>query len=345
MELRVGDFAYFAKNVVEPRELSEEEILASKDPLQDERENNYLAMVAEARAEERTSVYLRVMYAYWPEELPQGRQPYHGMKEVVMSNHMDIKDAHTIVGKVDVVNLDDSFESVDGIYWRQTLDLGKYPPGKGKPPGVLSKLQGHCRCRQPMNPDQTMYICRYCTLSNHDYCLIDNVLSKAWERYKVGNLGPDDNDDDDDDDDTAIKPDEEAIEVKPHQTTKSPVGSQIKDTGTAKLPVSPTLATVHKRENGDNQHDMSSTSGLQLDGPTDVEVSKAPSAKAGRKRKGRGHQTGEPSPWDGKLSATIDSKGKFGKAGLVIARITKEDSGEILYTSVLSCLGCSRRFD
>ena len=339
MELRVGDFAYFAKNVVEPRKLSEDEILASKDPLKDERENNYLAMVAEARAEERTNVYLRVMYAYWPEELPEGRQPYHGMKEVVMSNHMDIKDALTIVGKVEVVNLDSSVESVDSIYWRQTLDLSKYPPGKGKPPGVLSKLEKHCRCRQPINPDHTIYICRYCLFSSHDHCLIDDILGKAWRRYKAGNTGPDD------DEDTAIDQEEEANEVARHHTLKSSVISQLKTTGNAKLPGSPTPPTVSARENGVTHYDTSSITGLQLDELSDFEESKAPPTKAGQKRKGRSHQAREPSPWDGKFSATIDNTGKFGKAGMVIARIMKNDSGEVLYTSALSCLGCKRRYD
>jgi hypothetical protein len=42
-------------------------------------------------------VYARVYWMYWPEELPpgthdgkkivQGRQPYHGMHELIASNH------------------------------------------------------------------------------------------------------------------------------------------------------------------------------------------------------------------------------------------------------------------
>ena len=59
--------------------------------------NDWVARILEIRASDETHVYARVYRMYWPDELPQGthdgkktvqgRQPYHGTKELVASNH------------------------------------------------------------------------------------------------------------------------------------------------------------------------------------------------------------------------------------------------------------------
>jgi hypothetical protein len=41
-------------------------------------------------------IYLLVVWLYWPEDSPMGRQPYHGRQKLVMSDHMDIIEAQTI---------------------------------------------------------------------------------------------------------------------------------------------------------------------------------------------------------------------------------------------------------
>ena len=299
-------------------------------------------MITEARADDARKVYVRVMYAYWPEELPQGRQSYHGVKEVVMSNHMNILNAHSIAGKVKVERIDDAVESVDGIYWRQTLDISKRPPGKGKEAGVLSKLKGHCRCRQPMNPDQTMYICRYCTLWNHDHCLIDDVLEKAWEKQLDGTLGQDD------DEDTLKVEEDDSITVVPQEKKKSPLISSIKTmasnvaSGIFGGSSSPAPTTAPAIEIADAGTDVEEA---QLDGPTDVKLRKILSRKATPKGRKKFRKPGDSAPWDGKLSVTIVSTDKFGKAGLVVAQIVDEETGETVSTTALSCFGCQRRFD
>lgn len=132
LEFQSGDFAYLARDLKELEVIPEEETLASNDPLKDERDRNYIAMIMEARADTPRNVYVRVLYVYWPEELPQGRLPYHGMKEIVISNHMDILKAQSINATIKVERIDDAVESVDGIYWRQTFDISKRPAGKNK---------------------------------------------------------------------------------------------------------------------------------------------------------------------------------------------------------------------
>ncbi|KKY14608.1 putative bah domain-containing protein [Phaeomoniella chlamydospora] len=63
----------------------------------------WVAQVLEVRASGPEHVYLRVFWLYWPDELPGGRKAYHGINEVVMSNHMDLIDAMTVSGAADAI--------------------------------------------------------------------------------------------------------------------------------------------------------------------------------------------------------------------------------------------------
>jgi hypothetical protein len=84
----------------------------------------WVARVLEIRAVDAAHVYLRVYWLYWPEELPCGRQPYHGQKELVASNHMEIIDALTVSGRANVkqwFELDED-EDLPELFWRQKFD-------------------------------------------------------------------------------------------------------------------------------------------------------------------------------------------------------------------------------
>ena len=86
-----------------------------------------MARVLEIRAIDEAHVYLRVYWLYWPEELPGGRKHYHGEKELVASNHMEIVDAMTVSGRANVkhwLELDDEEELPD-LFWRQKFDFPK----------------------------------------------------------------------------------------------------------------------------------------------------------------------------------------------------------------------------
>ena len=83
-----------------------------------------MARVLEIRAQDEAHVYLRVYWMYWPDELPAGRQPYHGAKELVASNHMEIVDAMTVSGRAHVKHwyeLDED-EDLPDLFWRQKFD-------------------------------------------------------------------------------------------------------------------------------------------------------------------------------------------------------------------------------
>ncbi|KAL3584887.1 hypothetical protein FPOAC2_14668 [Fusarium poae] len=96
--------------------------------------DDWVARVLEIRASDEHHVYARVYWMYWPYELPrgthdgkktvQGRQPYHGAKELIASNHMDIINVVSVTGPVTVnqwIEFDDE-EITDELYWRQAYD-------------------------------------------------------------------------------------------------------------------------------------------------------------------------------------------------------------------------------
>ena len=70
-------------------------------------------------------VFLRVSWLYRPEDLPGGRQYYHGKRELVMSNHIDIVDALSVSGRADVRHWRELDDEDDGLeyYWRQEVDV------------------------------------------------------------------------------------------------------------------------------------------------------------------------------------------------------------------------------
>jgi len=97
---------------------------------------HWLAKVLEVRAGDASHVYLRVFWAYRPEDLPGGRQPHHGACELIISNHMDIIEALTVQASASVVYWNDKPEDLaltaDQLFYRQSFDVTK----KAKPLSV-----------------------------------------------------------------------------------------------------------------------------------------------------------------------------------------------------------------
>lgn len=61
---------------------------------------------------------------YWPEELPGGREKYHGKNELVASNHMEIIDAMTVSDRAEIVQWGEKDDDpmLTGLYWRQRFN-------------------------------------------------------------------------------------------------------------------------------------------------------------------------------------------------------------------------------
>ncbi|KAJ9615850.1 hypothetical protein H2200_001927 [Cladophialophora chaetospira] len=184
-----GHIVYVNRNFPVPAapsaDASEEEKLAF------DKENLWCGVVEEFRAASQEKVYVRLFWLYWPEELPMGRQPYHGKRELVLSNHVDIIEAQSIACHADISHWDENDDSNKTVlserFWRQTYDLTKR---SGSSHNALSKLRKFCVCGGYDTPELDMYQCHKvgCGMWNHHACLIADVEERAWEKFKKGQL-------------------------------------------------------------------------------------------------------------------------------------------------------------
>lgn len=186
----IGDIVYINRHVPIPEPPPDD--ASPEERLQFERENYWVGLISEIRAENSESVYIRVFWLYWPEELPMGRQEYHGDRELVLSNHVDIVEAQCIAYHADVSFWDETDDSNQTLlkdkYWRQTLDLTKTTKD---PRNALSKLRKFCICGGYDTPGVELYQCRRanCGTWSHHKCLIQLLEERAWEKFKQGVLG------------------------------------------------------------------------------------------------------------------------------------------------------------
>ena len=179
-----GSLVYINKRTPPPElpgpDASEAEILAF------DKENLWVGQVLEVKAASPSQVWLRVFWLYWPEELPRGRQKYHGNQELIMSNHMEIVDAMTVTSSADIVHWDEKAEDQDvgQRFWRQFYDIQLEPTKNGG----LSTIRSHCVCNEFYNPDEAILICpnSKCGIWNHQECVEQAVLAQIYARL-VGN--------------------------------------------------------------------------------------------------------------------------------------------------------------
>nr|POF07883.1 hypothetical protein CFP56_66175 [Quercus suber] len=85
------------------------------------------AQVLDVRALDPEHVYVRVAWLNRPEDLDTGRKPYHGKNELIPTNQIDIIDATSVNGKIDLVHWEENQEDQarleeDQFFWRQTFD-------------------------------------------------------------------------------------------------------------------------------------------------------------------------------------------------------------------------------
>jgi hypothetical protein len=94
--------------------------------IEDMDETLWVASIVDIRAHDSSNVWVKVKWFYRPNELPHGREPYHGSKEVIKSSVVDFVSAYTVAGHAQVshwVESDDEQDAngIDGLVWRQTL--------------------------------------------------------------------------------------------------------------------------------------------------------------------------------------------------------------------------------
>ena len=89
-------------------------------------QEEWAARVLEIRGFDQAHVYLRVRWYYAPEELPRGREDYHGAEELIASNDMSIVNGSSVVGLADIPEWNEAEEDEPpkpcAPYWRQRFD-------------------------------------------------------------------------------------------------------------------------------------------------------------------------------------------------------------------------------
>ncbi|KAK9470846.1 uncharacterized protein V1510DRAFT_398524 [Dipodascopsis tothii] len=129
----------------------------------------WVGRILEIRAQDASHVYVKINWMYWPNELPDGRQYYHGKKELVASNHVDVIDAMSVSGRATVTHWleTDEDDNIKDLFWRQRYDSYS---------GELKPVRKHCTCQRFYNPDTTMIRCASCKIWLHEICLIKELI-------------------------------------------------------------------------------------------------------------------------------------------------------------------------
>ncbi|KAK4116476.1 hypothetical protein N656DRAFT_794782 [Canariomyces notabilis] len=150
-------------------------------------DDDWVARILEIRASDEHHVYARIYWMYWPDELPQGthdgkktvqgRQPYHGLNELIASNHMDIINVVSVTSQAQVKQWyeENDEEIQNALYWRQAFDVRTYE---------LSSVELVCSCNTPANPDKMLVGCttESCKKWMHEQCILDDALRSAYRR-------------------------------------------------------------------------------------------------------------------------------------------------------------------
>ncbi|KAL8871003.1 MAG: hypothetical protein Q9174_003078 [Haloplaca sp. 1 TL-2023] len=95
-------------------------------PLSKDEKTRCVARILEIRAKDAQNVYVRVYWLYRPEEIPTGRQLYHGKAEYIATNHMEIVDATRFIRPAQIIHVNNEVlwlqQAQLACYWRQTYD-------------------------------------------------------------------------------------------------------------------------------------------------------------------------------------------------------------------------------
>ncbi|XP_021975730.1 chromatin remodeling protein EBS [Helianthus annuus] len=110
---------------------------------------------------------VRIRWYYLPEETKQGRRTFHGIKEVLLSNHYDVRSIHTIQGKCVVYSLENYMNlkpiGADDYFCRFEYNCVEKCVVDGF-------VDVECDCEMPYNPDLFMVQCDGCMCRFHPSC-------------------------------------------------------------------------------------------------------------------------------------------------------------------------------
>ncbi|KAH7388075.1 hypothetical protein KP509_16G056300 [Ceratopteris richardii] len=128
----------------------------------------YVARVEKMWADWRNNVKVEVRWYYRPEESIGGRRPFHGAKEVFLSDHTDIQSADTIEGKC-TVHTFKRYTKLENVEADDFFCRFEYRAASGT--FNPDKVAVYCKCEMPYNPDDLMVECEECKDWFHPSCV------------------------------------------------------------------------------------------------------------------------------------------------------------------------------
>ncbi|XP_052205127.1 chromatin remodeling protein EBS-like [Diospyros lotus] len=114
------------------------------------------------------NVKVHIRWYYRPEEAIGGRRPFHGSKEVFLSDHYDVQSADTIEGKCTVHSFK-SYTKLDAVGNEDFFCRFEYNSSTGA--FTPDKVAVYCKCEMPYNPDDLMVQCEGCSDWYHPTCI------------------------------------------------------------------------------------------------------------------------------------------------------------------------------
>ncbi|KAI9668818.1 MAG: hypothetical protein M1831_000887 [Alyxoria varia] len=149
----------------------------------------WIAQILQIKALDNNHVYVRIFWMYRPDDIPGGRQEYHGDGEFIPSNDMQIINAETVNGKpqewqnMDETDMLNCITGYKDLFYRQT-----YNSLTRRTTPALRKI---CICNTPMDPDFPPLQCanQKCETWLHPSCICNDILQRVAEKWRANKKG------------------------------------------------------------------------------------------------------------------------------------------------------------
>ncbi|GBF96099.1 hypothetical protein Rsub_08975 [Raphidocelis subcapitata] len=124
---------------------------------------------------------LSVVWYYRPEEAVGGRKPFHGKKELFLSDHFDTCSVATVIGRCRVLTVRE-YQALTKVGEHDYFSRFTYRPAPRE--FVPDRVPVFCRCSQPYNPDRFMAMCDGCEEWYHPDCVQAPIKAMKMDDWR-----------------------------------------------------------------------------------------------------------------------------------------------------------------
>eukprot|EP00038_Savillea_parva_P000039 m.93758 g.93758 ORF g.93758 m.93758 type:complete len:236 (+) comp10016_c0_seq1:3271-3978(+) len=125
--------------------------------------HDFIATIQRIHTDKRGEVHIDGRWYYRPEETAMGRQPWHGINEVLDSDHVDTFHVRCVNGKCTICTLEEYEQLGAKGTSKPQLPVffcrSKYLKNQQR---IEEELPRYCACKQPQNPEYELVGCDKC---------------------------------------------------------------------------------------------------------------------------------------------------------------------------------------